>query len=88
MTTTSEHALCLPCQSCNCSCGHMTTSWVRASTISRCLMLNDHFAEMSLNVDTIHATVHSDCSEDLRLARNTQRLAKEAAVIDGKQTDL
>ena len=36
-----------------------------------------------MNVDTITGGVHGGCPEDLRLARDFQRDAKEAIVLDG-----
>lgn len=45
--------------------------------------LSTYSPEMSLNVDTIHATVHDKCSEDLRQVPITHAQAKETAVIDG-----
>ena len=82
MMTTSERVPCSHFQRCRSSYGAMTTTWVRLSPPKKALR-SSLAAEMSLNIDTIHATAHSHCSEDLKLARRTQASAKETAVIDG-----
>ena len=38
---------------------------------------------MSLNIDSIYGTVHTECPENLRHARATQSKAQETFVIDG-----
>lgn len=50
----------------------------------RAQFVHQYGPEMSLDIDRIATTTHSQCPEDLTLAWDVQRNAKEMLIIDSK----